>query len=146
MASQMFNEGLARLLSNLDWTGSGVIKARLIATSPAKTVTSMTGLTAITNSTDQTLVQGNRTRTKDDTNNRIKLKYTTTLTWTAVNGGGTIQTLVIYVEDAAADASRVPLILIDPTDLATNGSDITYTPPSNAPDSGDTSVVAYVTN
>lgn len=142
MASFLTNEGASRLAGGLDWTGASVIKARLVASAanPNKDDTAMTGFSSI--GTDQTLAQGNRVKTKDTTNDQVKLRYTTTLTWTAVAGGSTVGWIAIYVEDAAADASRVPLAWIDVTDTATNGGDLTYTGPTvNA----DTNVIAYST-
>jgi hypothetical protein len=142
MASFATNEGASRFAGGLDWTSASVIAARLVASSasPNKDDTAMTGFTPI--GTDQTLVQGNRVKTKDPTNDQVKLRYTTTLTWTAVAGGSTVGWIAIYVEDAAADATRVPLFWIDVTDTATNGGNLTYTGPTV---NGDTNVIGYTT-
>lgn len=143
MASFTTNTGAARLAGNIDWTSaSHTIKARLVASSftPTKDDTSLTGATAI--GTDQTLASGNRVITTDLTNDQVKCRYTATLTWSAVAGGSTVGNVIIYIEDAAADATRVPIFVIDVTDLATNGSDITYT---GATVNSDTGVVGYTT-
>ena len=143
MASFLTNEGASRLSKGLAWDGASTIKARLVSSgsTPTKDETVMTGFTAI--GTDQTLAQGNRVVTKDVTNDQLKLRYTTTLTWAAVAAGSTVGWIMVYVEDAAADASRVPLAVIDISpDVPTNGGDLTYTPPTV---NGDTNVIAYST-
>jgi hypothetical protein len=106
----------------ISWT-SDTIKARLVASSftPDKDDTSMTGYTAI--GTDQTL--GTKTRNKDTTNDRINFKAAA-LTWTAVAGGSTIGWIVVY-KFVTNDAGSTPIAVIDVTDTATNGSDITFT-------------------
>lgn len=119
MASYWFNAG-AKLLGDgtLVWT-SDTIKARLVASVPARTVTSMTGLTAI--GTDQTL--GTKSVSKDDTNHQIKF-IAANPTWTAVAGGSTVAAVVVY-KFVTDDAGSTPLVVHDVADTATNGGDIT---------------------
>lgn len=121
MASFVTNRGALDLLSNVIVYSSDTIKARLVASSftPNRDDTSMTGYTAI--GTDQTL--GTKTRTEDTTNDRIV--YTAAnATWTAVAGGSTIGWVAIY-QFVTNDAGSVPIAIIDVTDLATNGGDVT---------------------
>jgi hypothetical protein len=125
MASFVTNRG-ARDLSvetsgtQIDWSAD-TIKARLVASSvtPTKDDTSMTGLTAI--GTDQTL--GSKTFTEDTTNDRIVYDAADP-TWTAVAGGSTVGWVVIF-KFVTNDAGSTPIAVIDVTDTATNGGDIT---------------------
>lgn len=130
MASFIYNEGANGLLSGgtIAWA-SDTIKARLVASSvtPAKNDTSMTGYTAI--GTDFTLA--NKAKTKDTTNNLVKFTNGgVALTWTAVAGGSTVGTIVLY-KFVTNDAGSTPIACIDVTDTPTNGGDITYTEGSN---------------
>lgn len=62
----------------------------------------------------------------DSTNHRVRLTADN-LTWTALNAG-TIDKLIIYRHTSnSADTSNYPLICVDVTDLATNGSDVAVT-------------------
>ena len=107
---------------------AGTILARLVLASGAATSkdsTSMTGLTAATGTTDQSLVSGNMTKTTDNTNDRVVFDNTGDLTWSAVTAGSVINRVVIY-KDGANDAARVPLSVYD-CNITSNGSDITGT-------------------
>lgn len=125
MASFVTNRG-ARDLSvatggtQIAWA-TDTIKARLVAAAftPNKDDTSMTGYTAI--GTDQTL--GTKTFTEDTTNDRIVYDAADS-TWTAVAGGSTIGWVAIF-KFVTNDAGSTPIAIIDITDTATNGSDIT---------------------
>lgn len=125
MASFVTNRG-ARDLSvatpgtQITWA-SDTIKARLVASSftPNRDDTSMTGYTAI--GTDQTL--GSKTFTEDTTNDRIVYDAADP-TWTAVAGGSTVGWVVIF-KFVTNDAGSTPIAVIDVTDTATNGGDIT---------------------
>lgn len=105
--------------------GSDTIKARLVISSvtPGKDDTSMTGYTAATGSTDQTL--GSKTQTNDTTNDRTVYDAADP-TWTAVASGSTIGWIVVY-KFVTNDAGSTPLFVIDVTDTPTNGSDIGWT-------------------
>lgn len=122
MASFLFNEGSNGLLSGgtINWA-SDTIKARLVASSATvnKDDTSMTPHTVI--GTDQTL--GSKTKTKDDTNDRIKFDAADPV-WTAVAGGSTVGTVTIF-KFVTNDAGSTPIASLDITDTATNGGDIT---------------------
>jgi hypothetical protein len=85
----------------------------------------MTGYTAI--GTDQTL--GTKTKTKDTTNDLVKFSAAA-ITWSAVAGGSTVGYIVIY-KFVTNDGDSIPIAVIDVTDTATNGGDLTYTPGSN---------------
>jgi hypothetical protein len=128
MASFITNEGSNGLLSGggITWS-SDTIKARLVASSvtPNKDDTVMTGYTAI--GTDQTL--GTKTKTKDTTNDLVKFSAAA-ITWSAVAGGSTVGYIVIY-KFVTNDGDSIPIAVIDVTDTATNGGDLTYTPGSN---------------
>lgn len=80
----------------------------------------MTGYTAATGSTDQTL--GSKTSTKDTSNHRAVFDAADS-TFTAVASGSTIGSLVIY-KFVTNDAGSTPLYFIDVTDTPTNGGDI----------------------
>jgi hypothetical protein len=129
MASYWFNEGLKYDAdSNLDWSAD-TIRARLVASVPARTITSMTGQTAI--GSDQTL--GTKSISKDDTNNQVKY-LAANPTWTAVGAGSTVAAVIIY-KFITDDANSKPLCVHDVTDTPTNGGDITIDWPTvNATD------------
>jgi hypothetical protein len=121
MANFVTNEGSESLQDNTVVWASDTIKARLVASSftPTKDDTSMTGYTAI--GTDQTL--GSKTRTKDTTNDRIVYDAADPV-WTAVAGGSTIGWVAVF-KFVTNDAGSTPIFIIDVTDTATNGGDIT---------------------
>lgn len=127
MASFITNRG-ARDLSvatggtQIAWAAD-TIKARLVASSATvnKDDTSLTPYTAI--GTDQTL--GSKTFTEDTANDRIVYDAADP-TWTAVAGGSTVGWVVIF-KFVANDAGSTPICVIDVTDTATNGGDITIT-------------------
>lgn len=126
MASFVTNRGARDLTvgtagtSTIDWN-SDTIKARLVASSftPTKDDTSMTGYTAI--GTDQTLTSP--TFTEDTTNDRI-VYGAANPTWTAVAGGSTVGWVVLF-KFVTNDAGSTPIAVLDVTDTATNGGDIT---------------------
>lgn len=126
MASFVTNRG-SRDLSNstggtpIDWAVD-TIRARLVASSytPNKDDTTMTGYTVI--GTDQTL--GTKTFTEDTTNDRI-VYDSADPTWTAVAGGSTVGNVVVF-KFVTNDAGSTPIFVVDVTDLATNGGDITW--------------------
>lgn len=120
MAYFVYNEGAESLLDgSIDWA-SDTIKARLVASSatPNKDDDDLSsGYTAI--GTDQTL--GSKTRTKDDTNDRVVYDAVDP-TWSAVAGGSTVGWVIIYKDDGG---DGVPIAALDITDTPTNGGDIT---------------------
>lgn len=61
----------------------------------------------------------------DDTNNRVDVDLADQ-TWTAAGGAtnNTLTDLIVYYEDAAADATRVPLVALDFV-VTTDGSNLT---------------------
>lgn len=122
MANFVNNEGSESLQDNTIVWASDTIKARLVASSftPNRDDTSMTGYTVI--GTDQTLA--NKTRTKDTANDRIVYDNTADIVWTAVAGGSTIGWVVIF-KFVTNDAGSTPIFVLDVTDTATNGGDIT---------------------
>lgn len=125
MASFTTNRG-ARDLSDgtpgtpIAWA-TDTIRVRLVASSfsPTKDDTSMTGYTTI--GTDQTL--GSKTFTEDTANDRIVYDAADP-TWTAVAGGSTIGWVVVF-KFVTNDAGSTPIFVIDVTDTATNGGDVT---------------------
>ena len=67
-----------------------------------------------------------KTVTVDDTNDWASLDaadFTGGTTWSALGAGETIEAAII-VEEITNDAASVLLIYLDPSDLATNGSDM----------------------
>ena len=129
MASYWFNQGANKVGDGtVVWT-SATIKARLVNAVPARTITSMTGQTAI--GTDPTL--GTKSISKDDTNNQIKY-LAANPTWTAVGAGSTVAACIVYAF-ITDDAGSIPLCVHDVTDTPTNGGDITIDWPTvNATD------------
>lgn len=126
MASFVTNRGARDLQDStsgtaINWS-TDTIKARLVASSftPTKDDTSMTGYTAI--GTDVTL--SNKTFTEDTTNDRIVYDNTVDPTWSAVAGGSTVGWCVVY-KFVTNDAGSTPIAVLDVTDTATNGGDIT---------------------
>jgi hypothetical protein len=128
MASFVTNRGARDLtvgttgVSTIDWN-TDTIKARLVASSftPTKDDTSMTGYTAI--GTDQTLTTP--TFTENTTDDRI-VYDADNATWTAVAGGSTVGWIAIF-KFVTNDAGSTPIAIIDVTDTATNGGDISVT-------------------
>lgn len=122
MASFVTNEGAESLQDNSIVWASDTIRARLVdsAVTPTKDDTSMTGYTGI--GTDQTL--GSKTRTKDTANDRIVYDAADP-TWTAVAGGSTVGWVVVY-KFVTNDAGSTPIFVVDVTNIATNGGDITW--------------------
>jgi hypothetical protein len=122
MAYFVYNEGAESLLDgSIDWAAD-TIKARLVASAatPNKDDDDLaSGYTAI--GTDQTL--GSKTRTKDDTNDRIVYDAGNP-TWTAVAGGSTVGWCIVYKDDGG---NGVPIAALDIDNTATNGGDITVT-------------------
>jgi hypothetical protein len=126
MASFVTNRGARNLMRDGAASivyASDTIKARLVASSATvnKDDTSMTPYTAI--GTDQTL--GSKTFTEDTANDRIVFDAADP-TWTAVAGGSTVGWVAIF-QFSVNDAGSVPICVIDVTDTATNGGDITVT-------------------
>lgn len=125
MASFMFGAGRLALTTaggTITFV-SDTIKFRLVKSSvtPVITATVMTGLTAVTGTTDQTL--GSKTSATDSTQG-YKVKYTgANSTWTAVASGDTVGWVVGY-KFVTNDADSVPIVCIDVTDTPTNGGDI----------------------
>ena len=144
MASMMTNEGAYRLQvgggTAINWGTSAVLYARLGGTgwSPSKDDTAMTGFTALTGADDVALVADNTSITKNTTDDRIDFKYNTTITFASVDTSQTAAWVAIYVEDGAADATRVPICYIDIANTATNGGDIVIS------FSGNSDVVFYL--
>lgn len=122
MASFVTNEGAESLQDNSIVWASDTIRARLVSSVATvnKDDTTMTPYTAI--GTDQTL--GSKTRTKDTTNDRIVYDAADP-TWTAVAGGSTVSHVCVF-KFVTNDAGSTPIFVIDVTDLATNGGDITW--------------------
>lgn len=122
MASFITNAGADGLTTagTITWA-SDTIKARLVASSATidKDDTTMTPYTAI--GTDQTL--GSKTKTKDTGNDRIVFDAADAV-FTAVAGGSTVGTVAIF-KFVTNDAGSTPIAVLDITDTATNGGDIT---------------------
>ena len=121
MADFVYNEGAESLLDNSIVWASDTIKARLVASSatPNKDDDYLsTGYTPI--GTDYTLA--NKTRTKDDTNDRIVYDNTVDALFSAVAAGSTVGWCIIYKDDGG---NGVPICALDIADTPTNGGDIT---------------------
>lgn len=125
MASFVYNTGADGLTDgSIDWA-SDTIKVRLVASSatPAKTDTSLAaGYVAI--GTDQTLAS--KTRTKDDTNNRI-LYGAANITYTAIASGSTYGWAIVYKDDGG---NGIPIAALDIPNTATNNGDVNLNFPS----------------
>ena len=144
MASIVTNEGAYRLQvgggTAINWGTATSLWARLGGTgwTPNKDDTAMTGFTALTGAEDQNLAAANTAVVKNTTDDRIEFEYTTTITFPTVDTAQTAAWVGIYQEDAAADATRVPLFWLDITDTPTNGGDIVISFTANS------DVVAYL--
>jgi hypothetical protein len=81
----------------------------------------MTGITALTGATDQTL--GTKSIVKDDTNNQVKY-VAANPTFSAVTTSQTVAAVVVF-KYGTGHADSIPLCVHDVTDTPTNGGDIT---------------------
>jgi len=138
MASYWFNEGVDAIAKKLvEFAGSDVIKARLLTGAlPARTITSMSGLTGV--GADETL--GTKSIVQDDTNHQIKF-VAANPTFAARTAGSTITNVVVF-KYGTGDADSIPLCCHDVADTATNGGDITIDWPTVNSQDG---VVMYTT-
>lgn len=71
-----------------------------------------------------------KTVSVNDTNNRVEVDAAD-VTWTALGSGATIEAAVIGVEGGSNDTTSVPAVYLDPTNIPTNGSDVTLQFASN---------------
>lgn len=129
MASIVTNEAAYQLVTGGINFSSDTIKARLcVAGTPGKDDTSLTGHTAATGSTDQTLAS--KTITKDTTNDRIVFDCAD-LSWSSLAHSGSATHIAVY-RDGANDAARVPLFYVDVDDLSltTSITQANYTVPT----------------
>lgn len=119
MASFITNEAAKRMIDGtLDFLAA-TVKARLcVAGTPDKDDTAMTGHTAATGSTDETL--GSKTVTKNTTTDRIILDGAD-LSWTGLGHTGNA-THVYFYADGADDAARLPIAVHDITDQSLTGA------------------------
>lgn len=60
----------------------------------------------------------------DDTNDRVEVDAAD-VTWTALGTGETLEAAIIGKEGGANDTTSVPIVYLDPTNIPTNGSDVT---------------------
>ena len=116
MANGMYNIGKQGLIDGTIDMDTNVIKARLVKDTYtfSNTDTSLTPITKITGTTDQTL--GSRTVTDG-------VFDAADPTFTAVAGGETITAWVVF-KFVTNDADSIPIGFLDLTDTPTNGSDI----------------------
>jgi hypothetical protein len=147
MASFLTNEGSARLnathASAINWDTSTILKARLGPTtwSPNKDDTVLTGKTSCSSCADVALAAANTSVNKNTTDDRLELLYAATLTFLTVAAGETARYVVVYAEDAAADATRVPLMYLQlSADVIANGGNIVIDPSTLTP----ANVIAYL--
>jgi len=144
MASIVTNEGAYRLSvgggTAINWGTATSLWARLGGTgwSPTKDDTVMTGFTALTGAEDINLAAANTAVVKNTTDDRIEFEYTATIEFVTVDTSQTAAWVAIYQEDAAADATRVPLFWLDIADTPTNGGNIIISFTANS------DVVAYI--
>lgn len=136
MASMVTNVGAAGLTSggSIDWgTGSGgdTIKARVCkAGTLDQDDTVMTGKTAVAGTTDITLT--GKSKTTDNTNNRIIFSATSPLSWTGVSDGAASALFIAIYKFVTNDADSIPISYIDVTDLSlASVSQLNYTIPAD---------------
>ena len=60
----------------------------------------------------------------NDTSNRVEVDAAD-VTWTALGSGETLEAAVVIKEGAVNDTTSRPIVYLDPTNIATNGSDVT---------------------
>jgi len=135
MAYKVFTEGLHQINSkNVDWVND-VFKLCLVSSSYSFDIesTTMTPLAAGRLGTDIT-VGATKTIVKDAANHFTFWKTTATMKWnTGVEApaSGTVVAVALY-KFITNDAGSTPICYFDPTDLVSNGGDITFQCASDA--------------
>jgi hypothetical protein len=71
-----------------------------------------------------------KTVTENDTNNRVEFDAAD-VSWTGLAAGATIEAAEVIREGGANDTTSRLFVYLDPTNLATNGSDVTLQFPAN---------------
>ena len=141
MASKLYDGGMTAILGAGLVLGTDTLKIMLVTTSytfaqgetamtnAAAAELSVTGYTPGFASSSRHTVSSKTTAT-DGTNHRSKFSGQATDTWTALGAGATISAAILY-KHLTNDASSTPLVYLDFTDTATNGSDFTLTYDTN---------------
>ncbi len=122
MAYFLYDEAAYQLRTgSISWT-SDTIKVRLVPSSvtPARTDTAMTGYTDAGGS-DKTL--SGCTITKDTSNHRITYDASDPAAWASVPAA-TIAFVLVF-KFVTNDADSVPIACLDPSNVTSNGTDVT---------------------
>lgn len=118
MASYWCDEGVEEIAKkSVDWVND-TIKARLVESLPARTATSMTGVTGVGD--DQVL--GTKSLVKDETTHKIKF-VAANPTFPSVSSGSTIVGVVVY-KFVTDDAGSLPLLVHAAPGIETDGTSI----------------------
>lgn len=141
MASGAYNKGITDLLDGTRDFLTDTLKWLLVSTAtpytynPDHDVADAGGANDIvdaeTNVTGYTRGYGgagrktaaSKTVTENDTNNRVELDCAD-VTWTALGAGETLEAAILVREGAVDDTTTRPFVYADPTNIATNGSDV----------------------
>ncbi len=147
MASGAFNRGVKELLNATTDFLTATMKVALLATATAYTYNPDNDFMDAGGANDPTDAElsvsgytggfagagrktlASKTVTENDTNNRVEFDAAD-LTWTALGTGQTIAAAVV-IKEVTNDAATVLYVYLDPTDVPTNGSDITLQFASN---------------
>lgn len=138
MASNWYNKGMRKIADrSIDWVGATNIKVMLLTTNTAYTfdkdhefVSSVvaseaagTGYTGGFGGAGRKAI-GTRTITDDLTNDRTLFNAANPTTWTALTlTSGSIAWVIVF-QEITNDASSPVIAALDPTDLVTNGGDV----------------------
>ena len=135
MASFMYNAGAALILSKAVAGAALDLRARLVCTNTTVD-TENDGKDHLDDFTTMDTHDGSgyadiactsETVTTDDTNGRGVLDVAD-ITWSSLGAGTrSIEGVLIYHQDSAADSGRIPVVFIDTTNIASNGGDVTLT-------------------
>ena len=147
MASGSYNRGVKELLNGTTDFLTATIKCALLATAtpytynpdhdfmdaggandPTDAELSVTGYTGGFGGAGRKTL-ASKTITENDTDNRVEFDAAD-LTWTVLSTGQTIEGAVI-IKEVTNDAATVLYAFLDPTNVPTNGSDITLQFASN---------------
>ena len=147
MASGAYNKGMTDLLDGTVDYLTDTLKWLLVSTAtpytynPDHDVVDAGGandvVDAETNVTGYTRGYGgagrktlaSKTVTENDTNNRVELDCAD-VSWTALGAGQTLEAAILVKEGGANDTTSRLFVYLDPTNIATNGSDVQLQIPS----------------
>ena len=134
MASKFYGKGLRKIVDRtIDWVGSANIKVMLLNAhtfSPDHEFVSDvvadeftgSGYTGGHNGAGRKAL-ASKAIADDTTNDRIEMDAADPSAWTAINTD--LIAWIVVFEQGASDAASQLILILDPADLQTNGSDVT---------------------